>query len=85
MSYAATNPPSKISNALGSGKNMWIYVSADAKATVVGAGYITNAVQLGMKVGDLVYVFDTATPGGALMCVLTFSTNAANLGYVAVA
>jgi hypothetical protein len=83
MAYAVTNPPSQVTHALGSGKNIWIYVSADAKATVVAAGYITNAVQLGMKVGDLVYVYDTATPGGALMCVTTFTTNAANLSYVA--
>lgn len=83
MSYSTSNPPSKTVNALGSGKSTWKYVSADAKATVVAAGYISNALQLGMKVGDFVEVFDTATPGGALMCVLTFTGNAANLGYVA--
>lgn len=83
MAYATTNPPSKVTSALGSGKSTWHYVSADAKATVVGAAYISNALQLGMKVGDFVQVFDTATPGGALMCVLTFTGNAANLGYVA--
>jgi hypothetical protein len=85
MAYATTLPPRKVSSGIGNGPNIWHYSSADAKATVVGAAYITNAVQLGMKVGDMVFVFDTATPGGALMCVLTFTANAANLGYVAVA
>jgi len=83
MAYAVTNPPRRMVGGLGNSLSAWQYVSADAKATVVGAGYITNAVQLGMKVGDLVYVYDTATPGGALMCVTTFTVNAANLSYVA--
>jgi len=83
MSYSTSIPPMKVTAGIGGAPNVWIYKSADAKATVVGAGYITNAVQLGMKVGDLVYVYDTATPGGAMMCVTTFTTNAANLSYVA--
>lgn len=64
MTYAVANPPAlllvTVTN-FGPGQ-IWGYKSADAAATVAGAGYFTNGGQLGMKVGDLVVVFDTATP-----------------------
>lgn len=62
MTYAVTNPP-RLQNSLLAGKaQMWYYESADPAATVAGAGYITNAKDLGMKAKDLVVVHDTATP-----------------------
>jgi predicted RNA-binding protein with PUA-like domain len=67
---------------IGNQPAIWVYKSADAKATVVAAGYITDALQRGMKVGDIVLVFDTATPQFSIMGVLTLTANAANLGYV---
>lgn len=84
MAYSASNPPTRIGGQVG-GQQVWSYIDGDAKATVVGAGYITNALQLGMKVGDILLGFDTTTPGGYAMCVLTFTGSAANLGYLAVA
>lgn len=84
MAYATSNPPARISGTIG-GNSVWLYVDGDAKATVVGAAYITDALELGMKVGDIVLGFDTGTPGGYAMCVLTFTASAANLGYLAVA
>ena len=65
MSYATTNPPGisvPAFNAGGSVPNFWYYTSADAAATVAGAGYFTNGVALGMKLNDIVFVVDTATP-----------------------
>lgn len=74
MAYATTNPPmltlaggltrgNPNANANeATGINIWSYVSADAAATVNGAGYITNGDALGMKVGDIVNGRDTATP-----------------------
>lgn len=65
MAYAITNPPRKL---LQSGidnsqaGNIWMYTSADVVGTVAGAGYITNAYDLGMAVNDLVFVIDTTTP-----------------------
>lgn len=38
----------------------WIYRSADPIATVNTAGYIANAKKMGMKVGNIVKVIDTA-------------------------
>jgi hypothetical protein len=60
MAYDTANPPILVSYApiTGSGKR-WRYVSADAKATVDAAGYITNGGALGMKVDDIVEVDDT--------------------------
>lgn len=38
---------------------MWVYASADAIATVQGAAYFSNGIQLGMQVNDIVHVVDT--------------------------
>ena len=70
MAYATTNPPVKVSQGplAGFGANepggtntipaMWVYSSADPIATVQGAGYFTNGLTLGMRVGDIVFVID---------------------------
>lgn len=65
MSYSATNSPiqlfpnitSKIyATAISGVAKIWQYNSADALATVQGSGYFTNGYELGMRVGDIVYV-----------------------------
>lgn len=84
MAYETSNPPARVAGTIG-GRSIWHYYDGDAKATVVGAAYITNALELGMKTGDIVLGFDSATPGGYAMVVLTFTGSAANLGYLAVA
>jgi hypothetical protein len=61
MAYAVTNPPALISGPLTSAGRLWIYRSTDPTATVDGAGYITNAGELGMKVGDVVWNMETDT------------------------
>lgn len=63
MAYATTNPPQvAVPSVGGQGPAIWTYTSADARATVNGADYFTNGDDLGMKVGDLVIVYDSATP-----------------------
>jgi hypothetical protein len=67
MGYSVNNPPTPILAALTSGPNsttggnkkIWLYASADPIATVQGAAYFSNGIQLGMTVGDLVFVIDT--------------------------
>lgn len=61
MAYSTSNPPSLISAARigGTGLQTWDYRSTDDAATVDAAGYFTNGLALGMRVGDLVYVTDT--------------------------
>jgi hypothetical protein len=60
---------------------IWQYQSADAVSTVAGAGYITNAYDLGMQVNDVVIVIDTGTPLVSTCRVSSVSstTNLANL------
>lgn len=61
MSYATTNPPAIMSGPLtGAGKH-WSYRSTDVATDVDASGYFTNGDALGMKVGDIVWVFDTDT------------------------
>lgn len=61
MAYSTSIPPSMVTQRAGTtGGAMWIYNSADAATAVRVAGYITNADDLGMQVGDLVFQVDTA-------------------------
>lgn len=55
MTYSTSNPPILISQSIGgAGPKIWIMDNDDPTATVDTAGYITNGVALGMKVGDVV-------------------------------
>lgn len=54
----------------GNAPQMWSYSSADAIATVNTSGYFNSAADV-LKVGDLIYVFDTATPTASLVVVLS--------------
>lgn len=82
MAYDVANPPGLISRAPLSGPyQQWSYQSADADTVVRGAGYFSNAKDLGMKVGDLVYVTNTASQLTTSHVVLSISSaGAADLG-----
>ena len=54
----------------GNAPQMWSYTSADAIATVNTSGYFNDAADL-LKVGDLMYVRDSATPTASLVVVLS--------------
>lgn len=43
-------------------QNIWLYVSADAVATVIAEDYITDGDDKGMAVDDVVLVVDNNTP-----------------------
>lgn len=61
MAYSTTNPPRKVYSSVGSfGGQRWMYDSADAATVVRAINYITNALDLGMKIGDVVEQFDSA-------------------------
>lgn len=65
MAYSTSAPPNKlVPGSLDGtgGPTVWTYVSADAIGTVKGASYFSNGDALGMKVGDFILVYDTATP-----------------------
>lgn len=79
MAYATTNPPMKVSvgpltdfgSGFGGGGSMWFYRSADLIATVAGAAYFSNGIQLGMQPGDIVFVYDTTTPKLSIAFVIS--------------
>lgn len=54
----------------GNAPQMWSYTSADAIATVNTSGYFNAAADL-LKVNDLIYVVDSATPTASLVVVLS--------------
>lgn len=62
MPYNLSLPPSRITEFPLSGPGAhWFYTTSDTAATVDTAGYISNGGDLGMKVGDLVFVNVTGT------------------------
>lgn len=63
MTYATTNGLNLQSESplTGAGQT-WVYRSADTFATVAVAGYFTDALNRGVKVGDQLLVIDTTTP-----------------------
>jgi hypothetical protein len=63
----------------GTATSLWIYRSADAIATVRAAGYISNATDMAMRVGDVVLVHDTATPTHQWCLVIAITSGAADL------
>lgn len=80
MAYSTSSPPNKL--VMGTidgagGPTIWSYVSADAIGTVKGASYFSNGDALGMHVGDLVLVYDTATPAFSTAWVKTVAAGGA--------
>jgi len=77
MAYATTNPPRKVLE-LGlmgeAPRNLWVYSSADAKATVDASGYFTDGYNLGMRDGDLLFVYDTGNKIWSAHTVLNTSS-----------
>lgn len=80
MAYVPNNLvliTSSISDALGS---YYQYTTAsDADATVVGAGYFSDGVDKGMKVGDIVDVVATTGPKYKRYQVASVSGSAATV------
>ena len=54
----------------GNAPQIWTYTSADAIATVNTSGYFNDASSL-LKVGDIIYVYDSATPSMNIVYVLS--------------
>jgi len=54
----------------GNAPQIWTYSSADAIATVNTSGYFNDASSL-LKVGDIIFVYDSATPSMNIVYVLS--------------
>lgn len=75
MAYSTSNPPFLIVSQLGGTFKIFGYSSTDAQATVAGSSYITNGQDLGMGLGDLVFVRDTTNTLNHSLTVRTLSTS----------
>ena len=54
----------------GKAPQMWTYTSADAIAAVNSAGYFNNASTV-LRVRDIIFVVDSATPTTSIVSVLS--------------
>ena len=71
MAYSITGlQPIGGQSKAGNAPQMWSYTSADAIATVNTSGYFNDAADV-LKVGDLIYVYDSNTPTASLVVVLS--------------
>lgn len=61
MSYSTSTPPALMVDRVGDTGAIWWYRSADPIATVMGDNYFSNATDLGMVVGDIVFVVNTTS------------------------
>lgn len=85
MAYSTANPPNLVTEApLAGAGQQWRYDSADAIATVIGAGYFSDGAVRGMLVGDIVEVNDTVNALVSSARVAAINGNAVNLGAGAV-
>lgn len=75
MAYSTSNPPRMDVQPIA-GQRRWQYVSTDASAAVRVANYITNGLDLGMKVNDLVVLHDTTNGIISTLKVASVSTTA---------
>lgn len=75
MAYSTSSPPALlVSRVGGSAPAIWSYSSVDPVATVRGATYITNALDLGMKAGDIVFSYESDQTAPALASVSVVGT-----------
>lgn len=75
MAYSISLPPCLlVSRVGGSAPAIWSYSSVDAVAVVRGATYMTNAVDLGMKAGDIVFSYESDQTAPALASVSVVGT-----------
>lgn len=73
MAYSTSSPPIMVAGGVGAAGDyprIWVYKSADAIATVNTSGYFSNGAALGMRVGDIVFVYDSATPTMSLAVIM---------------
>jgi hypothetical protein len=77
MAYATTNPPRIMVSGVGTGgPSWWSYDSADAATTVRADTYISDADDLGMKVGDIIIQSSTVASAVAhIYSVITINAD----------
>lgn len=80
MAYDEFNPPSLIGQGVAGGARFFDYSWTDPIADVIAAGYITNAADLGMRVGDSVRYHNISTPDEIDFHLIVSEVNADGTG-----
>lgn len=62
MTYSTSNPPQLLVPSIGGKPAIWSYEDGDVDSDVNATDYFSNGEELGMQVGDMVWVYDTTTP-----------------------
>jgi hypothetical protein len=78
MAYVPDNLSLKVP-APGAGVQFWHLSGVDAIATVRAANFISNARAAGMRVGDILFYSDTATPLQSMSRVTAVTATGATL------
>lgn len=80
MPYSTATPP-RFTEAFGVGnvQKKWMYSTADTAATVDTSGYFTNGYDMGMRDGDLLFLYVTGTKVWTTHTVIVSGTTI-NLG-----
>lgn len=79
MAYATNELTVMNGGLLESNQNLWLYrnTAGDSEITVKGAGYISDGSNKGMKVGDVVFVFNV---GGTASSTAILNASAVTAG-----
>lgn len=80
MAYSTANPPKISAQGVGDGR-IWHYATTDTFATVGGADYFTNALELGIKVNDLIVVTNTAINSHRMGGLASLSASAGTMTF----
>lgn len=76
MAYSTSTPPVCVAGSIGNQAiTTWHHTSADAGAAVDTDGFVTNGVDLGLKVGDLFVHRDSGTDVITSHTVKTLNAN----------
>ena len=59
MAYATSNQPYRLNSGI-SGASLWYYADGDVDSDVDATDYFSDGSDLGMKVGDMLFHYDTA-------------------------
>ncbi len=78
MAYDSTGFATIAASKRGNAPSVYMYSSAEAKATVTGSGYF-NDLSDTLEVGDLVIIYDSNTPTMTLSVVMSNSGGTVDL------
>lgn len=79
MAYATSTPPTHMFGPLTGAGQIWQYRTTELGSAADAAGYFTNAKDLGMKVGDMVLVYESTNVAMRSHVVITVSSTGADL------